>query len=176
MMAVGLAGCAPRKVVKTTNEDSVVDVKRAETTTVEVNSLIDTTKREGVEITYTKVEYYPPDEVSVVVNEPTPEVVNSPPAKGAVKSIESYTIKQESESIGVSQQADVALTSSTSGAKTEYSRDEIIEKTPASDPYKWRYIFYILLLLALSVVYIKRKSTKDWIKKAINFIQEKVAG
>ena len=65
LLAFLIAGCAsPRKLASKTKEKTNIEEKRTETTAGEIFHRVDTTKTEGIEITYTKIEFYPPIPVS----------------------------------------------------------------------------------------------------------------
>jgi len=72
-------GCfTPKKLASSTTETSSSEEKRKEATTGDIYTLIDTTRKSGLEITYTKIEFYKPKEKPAG---PEPE---KEPAKGNV--------------------------------------------------------------------------------------------
>ena len=59
--AVSFIGCStPRKLAGSTKETAKTEEKRNETTAAEFRRTVDNTKTEGVEVTYTKIEFFPP--------------------------------------------------------------------------------------------------------------------
>ena len=62
LLAVLLFGCStPRKLAGSTKETAKTEEKRDETTAAEFRRTVDSTKTEGVEVTYTKIEFFPPE-------------------------------------------------------------------------------------------------------------------
>lgn len=43
----------------------------------------------------------------------------------------------------------------------------IKQASPAPDPYRWRYAFYISLVVLICILYLKRVPIVDWIKKML---------
>ena len=60
VFAVLLTGCStPRKLAGSTKETAKTEEKRDETIAAEFRRTVDSTKTEGVEVTYTKIEFFP---------------------------------------------------------------------------------------------------------------------
>ena len=60
LLAVLLFGCStPRKLAGSTKETAKTEEKRDETTAAEFRRTVDSTKTEGVEVTYTKNRVFP---------------------------------------------------------------------------------------------------------------------
>ena len=58
--AVSFIGCStPRKLAGSTKETAKTEEKRDETTAAEFRRTVDSTKTEGEEVTYTKIEFFP---------------------------------------------------------------------------------------------------------------------
>lgn len=177
-----LTGCStPRKLIASKEEKTKVDQATKETNTGTSSTFVDTTKTDGVEITYTKVEYYPPE----TNREPTPEpegqvtpgktnrpegsrskeptpAKKQPPNKGPIKSIEQLTIKQNSEEKGVSQSQEANASAKEEVTTTDIDKKEANTEQPAADPYRWRYILAILVIVIVAgtVVYFWLRKTK----------------
>lgn len=177
-----LTGCStPRKLIASKEEKTKVDQSTKETNTGTSSTFVDTTKTDGVEITYTKIEYYPPE----TNREPTPEpegqvtpgktnrpegnrskeptpAKKQPPNKGPIKSIEQLTIKQNSEEKGVSQSQEANATAKEEITTTDIDKKEANTEQPAADPYRWRYILAILVIVIVAgtVVYFCLRKTK----------------
>lgn len=177
-----LTGCStPRKLIASKEEKTKVDQATKETNTGTSSIFVDTTKTNGVEVTYTKIEYYPLKE-----NEeppPTPEgqvtpgktnptegsrnkepapTKKQPPNKGPIKSIEQLTIKQNSEEKGVSQSQEANASVKEEVTTTDTDKKETNTEQPAADPYRWRYILAILVIVIVTgtVVYFWLRKTK----------------
>lgn len=177
-----LTGCStPRKLIASKEEKTKVDQATKETNTGTSSTFVDTTKTDGVEITYTKIEYYPPE----TNREPTPEpegqvtpgktnrpegsrskeptpAKKQPPNKGPIKSIEQLTIKQNSEEKGVSQSQEANASAKEEVTTTDTDKKEANTEQPAADPYRWRYILAILVIVIVAgtVVYFWLRKTK----------------
>lgn len=178
-----LTGCGTAKKLTSSKQETG---KYTETTTEAGKSssslLIDTTKVSGTEITYTKIEFYPPEPGQSVADRtkweildsiskasalkaledltrqkatketdrPAEEVPNKhPPNVGAVKSIETLTIKNDTEERGITEAQSEAEVNRASEIASEATLDEATSEEPTADPYRWRYIFGILVLVII---------------------------
>lgn len=184
-----LTGCStPRKLIASKEEKTKVDQATKETNTGTSSTFVDTTKTDGVEITYTKVEYYPPE----TNREPTPEpegqvtsgktnrpegsrskeptpAKKQPPNKGPIKSIEQLTIKQNSEDKGVSQSQEANTSAKEEATTTDTDKKEANTEQPAADPYRWRYILAILIIVIVAGFWLKKTKVG---KAVISFIKK----
>lgn len=162
-----LVGCStPRKLAGSTIEAGKVEEVRSETSAGDILQYVDTTKREGVEITYTKIEFYPPGTIQPTATpatepeatpepanledkkvEPTPKKKQPPNEQGAIKSIEQYTVKHDTEDRGISASVESIATEKNEAINTEFEKEEAITEEPAADPYRWRYILAIIVIL-----------------------------
>lgn len=174
LLVLFLIGCsAPRKLAGAAKETQQVEEKRAEANRSEESLSVDTTKRTGVEVTYTKVEYYPPgpNDNSQYEEEPTKEPEGmkqdnkkplsndskKPPNKnGPVKSIEQYTYKQTAEEAGVTKQDNKTEGTFDEEVNANKTAEEETTEEPAADPYRWRYILGILIVGAIIFVLIAK--------------------
>lgn len=174
-----IAGCAmPKKLSIKATENTNIEEKRTETTAGEIFHRVDTTKTEGLEITYTKIEYYPPEPdkqeatpdvtkvggpskpiTDTLRNRPKEPKEKRPPdtgKQGAVKSIERYTMKQKSEAAGVTQTEQKEEATKTEEVNTDSDTETDVIEKPAADPYRWRYIFGILVLLGVAFFLLRK--------------------
>ena len=179
LLAFLIAGCAsPRKLASKTKEKTNVEEKRTETTAGEIFHRVDTTKTEDVENTYTKIEFFPPEPDkqetkpdTTATGGPSNPVADTPKnttkepkekrppdtgKRGAIKSIESYTMKQKSEAAGVTQTEQKEEATKTEEVNTDSDTEIDVTEEPAADPYRWRYIFGILLLLAVAFFFLRK--------------------
>ncbi len=180
MLCVLMTACAAAK--KSTQITQAVDVtaERSTTETTDTEKLIDTTRTDKGKITITEIEFFPP--VAATDGQPsTPPVTNVSDlnlpnvgniGNGAVKSIKQTTIEQDTERKGESKETSstTAITNEAMAANTE--KTVKVETAPAPDPYRWRYIFYILVLGAIVVLYLKRAPILNWIKKILVGIKQ----
>jgi cobalamin biosynthesis Mg chelatase CobN len=158
------SGCrTPQKIMSNTKEAITSNEKQNEATSSETYNLADTTKKQDVEINYFKIEYYPPgpDKPETIPdNSILPENLlsntgnknpNKPPnAKGAIKSIEGYTVKAKSEQSGVNESKKNAQVNRNAEKNEDVNRQAEIKEQPAADPYRWRYILGIVIVVALA--------------------------
>lgn len=179
LLAVLLSGCStPRKLAGSTKETIKTEEKRNETTAAEFRRTIDSTKTEGVEVTYTKIEFFPPEPTDrkekpdttqtggpskpvadTPKNRPKEPKEKQPPdtgRQGAIKSIETFTVKQKTEAAGVAQEEQKTETTKAEEVNTDANTETDITEKPAADPYRWRYIFGILLLLAVAFFFLRK--------------------
>lgn len=178
-LACFLVGCStPRKLVSSTKEAARVEEKETETTAAEIRRTVDTTKTEGVEVTYTKIEFFPPEPnaqqtkpgdtlpanpsgqvVDTPKNRPKEPKEKQPPdngRQGAIKSIETFTVKQTAEATGVTQEEQKTETTKAEEITTDSNKEATVTEKPAPDPYRWRYIFGILVLLAVAFFFLRK--------------------
>jgi len=142
-----------------------------------VVQFVDTTKREDLEVVYTKVEYYPPgtdtsytlpsrhgenDAATPKANKSAKEQSYHPPPEGAVKSVETFTIKRKREDLGKSEVVNYSETKADTFLAWKTEASEITKV--AKDPYRWRYIFYILLILLVAGLFF-------WIRKKFSIVE-----
>lgn len=179
LLAVLLSGCStPRKLAGSTKETAKTEEKRDETITAEFRRTVDSTKTEGVEITYTKIEFFPPEPDTLPTKQgttktggPSKTVADTPKNRpkepkekqppdtgkqGAIKSIETFTVKQNTEATGVTQEEQKTETTKTEEVNTDTDKETDITEKPAADPYRWRYIFGILVLLAVAFFFLRK--------------------
>lgn len=76
--------------------------------------------------------------------------------QGAIKSIETFTVKQKAEATGVTQEEQKTETTKTEEVNTDTDKETDITEKPAADPYRWRYIFGILVLLAVAFFFLRK--------------------
>lgn len=182
-------GCStPRKLITSKEEKTKVDQATKETSAGTSSIFIDTTKTNGVEVTYTKIEYYPPKENEEPTPEPEGQVTQGkttrpegsrnkepapakkqPPNKGPIKSIEQLTINQGSEEKGVSQSQEASASAKEETTTTDTDKTEANTEQPAADPYRWRYILAILVIVIVAGVWLKKTKIG---KTVISFLKK----
>ncbi|WP_278726203.1 hypothetical protein [Alistipes putredinis] len=179
LLAVLLSGCStPRKLAGSTKETAKTEEKRDETITAEFRRTVDSTKTEGVEVTYTKIEFFPPEPDTLPTKQgttktggPSKTVADTPKNRpkepkekqppdtrkqGAIKSIETFTVKQNTEATGVTQEEQKTETTKTEEVNTDTDKETDVTEQPAADPYRWRYIFGILVLLVVGIILLRK--------------------
>lgn len=146
LAAASLIGCStPRKLAGSTKETAKTEEKRDETTAAEFRRTVDSTKTESVEVTYTKIEFFPPEPDTLPAkqgttqtggpskpvadtpkNRPKEQKEKQPPdngRQGAIKSIETFTVRQKTEAAGVTQEEQKTETTKTEEVNTDTDRD-----------------------------------------------------
>lgn len=179
LLAVLLSGCStPRKLAGSTKETAKTEEKRDETIAAEFRRTVDSTKTEGVEVTYTKIEFFPPEPDTLLAkqgttktggpsktvadthkNRPKEPKEKQPPdtgKQGAIKSYETFTVKQNTEATGVTQEEQKTEATKAEEVNTDTDKGTDITENPAADPYRWRYIFGILVLLAVVFFFLRK--------------------
>ncbi len=200
----GLTGCGSmRKAQKTETsrqEATQVTEQRTGTTAATGNTaeeqvtdatgIIDAIKSSATEVTYTKVEFYPPSELPDLpekqdtgaaaaevpertqVRKPEASQTKPPDAhRGAIKSIETYTMKHGETAKGIKKDSTRIETKKEGTTESETTIQEAVatdtevqeevSTEPAKDPYRWRYILGIVITLAVILIgayFVLRKS------------------
>lgn len=189
-----------QKTETSRQEATQVTERRTETTATtenteeeqvtDVTGIIDAIKSSATEVTYTKAEFYPPSELpdlpegqdteTAVAEVPEKTQVRKPGAsqtkppdahQGAIKSIETYTIKhgetakaikRDSAHIDTNKEGTTKAEATTQEeVSTETEVKEEVSTEPAKDPYRWRYILGTVITLAvvlIGVYFVLRKS------------------
>jgi len=187
------SGCkSTKKIASNTRENIQASEKQNEVSITESYSFIDTTKKAGLEISYYKIEFYSPVGPSepdrTIPDNPTfPFGINNniegsnpkskPPntgnEKGAIKSIEGYTIKAASEETGINEEKSNIIINKDAEKNIDIDRVAKVTEQPAPDLYRWRYILGICIIVALAGtgLYFGLRKTKV-VKAIITFLKK----
>ncbi len=168
----------------TTSEKKRSDKIENEKTYLETK--IDTSRLDNLEVTYTRIEFFDParnskeyksgpeseegNTDSIEESAPTSKVVK-PPGKGSVKSIESWTIKKTKEDKGQSASTSISDKNKKESEAVDNDTTSTNQESPAPDPYRWRYLFYTLVLIVGVLIYIKRTPLFKWVNSIISRIK-----
>ncbi|MDR1756120.1 MAG: YfhO family protein [Culturomica sp.] len=183
LLCVLMAACATTKKSTQTTKTADMLAERSTIETTDTEKLVDTTRTDKGKITITEIEFFPP----VTASDARPPDQASPPGANAsglnlpnignigaaaVKSIKQTTIESDSERKGESKESSstTAVKNEAMAANTEKTVN--VEQAPAPDPYRWRYIFYILVLGVIVFLYLKRVPVLNWIKKILVGIKQ----
>lgn len=142
-----LCSCGtPRNVENLYNEVSDVSKITAEKFNFDAISDVDFSSTKIKEIVFKKVEYFPPDSSG----------------RSVVKSEENLTIKQEENVAETVKDTQTFTSDSTVVEDIATTKNIETAEEVAKDPYRWRYIFGIIIaIIAVAiVVYIKLKGSK----------------
>lgn len=170
---------------------SQTNTESAEKQTSKTEKVVDTTKTESGKVTITEIEFYPPydcqhKDTASKAPKKNPKAdkpkgnnvgeINLPNVgnikDAAIKSIKQTTIESEKEQKGESKESNESDNSKSEATLSNTSQSGTEESTPAPDPYRWRYIFYILLIVAIGLLYIKRVPILNWIKTILSGIRK----
>lgn len=136
---------------------------------------IDTTKTEKGKITITEIEFFPPNyggaEPGVDNNKIDPSKIPKQGVNNAIKSIKQTTIESEKEENGQSEETQSSNITNDEAMVSHSRKDIQQEIAPAPDPYKWRYIFYLSLLIVGVLLYLNRTTVVRTIK---NFFKRRI--
>jgi hypothetical protein len=182
------AGCrTPQKIVSNTKEAITSNEKQNEATSSEIYNFADTTKKQGVEINYFKIEFYPPgpdDKPDTIPDKPAfPENLlgniggsnpkKPPNNKGAIKSIEGYTVKAKSEQSGIAEEKSNTVTNKEAEINADITRAAEVTEQPAPNLHRWRYILGICIVVALAGtgLYFGLRKTKA-VKAIVTFFKK----
>jgi len=159
-------GChTSKKIASNITENIKTSGQYNEATTTETYSFVDTTKKSGLKIKHYKIEFYPPtgpskpDETipdnpifhfGINNNTEGSNPKSKPPNVGAIKSIEGYTIKATDEQTGINEETSNITTNKDAEINTDITRTAKVTEQPAPDPYSWRYILGICIIVALA--------------------------
>lgn len=146
-----------------------------------IETRIDTSKMSGLEITYTRIEYFDParnareyetesePEGSVLHANNIPLPSDKPPEskkpKGAVKSIETLSVNKVFRKTGKVENRAVSESEKTNHESFKDNNIQKEQETPVPDPKRWRYIFYLALLAVGVFLYFKRKEILKNVKR-----------
>ena len=166
-----LASCASTRKASRDVKETVLDSTQTNVAVSEKNNkAIDTTRTQTWEIIITEIEFFPPGDAT---NDSTSSQVGnagniladvnlsngSVKNAGAVKRIKQTHIKTKDERKGTSNEStEKAETKSNANVKRR-DLDEHKYSEPAPDPYRWRYIAFIVaaILAVLVLLYLKRQ-------------------
>lgn len=166
---------------------SQTNTESAEKQTSKTEKVADTTKTESGKITITEIEFYPPSDYQH--DKDTASEAPSKKLKGnnvgeinlsnvgnikdaAIKSIKQTTIESEKEQKGESKESNESGNSKNQTTLSNTSLSGTEESTPVPDPYRWRYIFYILLIVAMGLFCMKRVPIMNWIKIILSGVRK----
>lgn len=135
----------PKKISTSSKEKTNLSEVTTESKAGQSSFFTDTTKSAKGEVIYTKIEYYPPGPELEPGGLPENKKPKHPPDVNNIKSIETLFIKQERENKGVSEQKGDTTSAKAININNEIIKDEESETEPTADPYKYRYIFGIII-------------------------------
>lgn len=181
LLVVVLASCASsRKAAKDKSEHVIDSTATTETKTESSAKVIDTTRIETGEIIITEIEFYPPDADAATdtsgtkgTTDVTLQGFGNLKNTGGVKKVTQTQIRKTDEHKGTSEERTTAEESKSNANVTRRDKEEHKESTPVPDPYRWRYIAFIVavLLAAIVLLYLKRQPILNVIRNFIASIR-----
>lgn len=169
MLAVLFAACAGTKRVVDVSVSKVDSVSIATTTDVQVERLINTTTNERGRVVITEIEFSQSDTSDLIASLSIRDAtLNIGAIRGKpIKSIKQTAIEHEDERKGESKEKHNDKEQKQSASLRKEHGKQTKQIAPAPDPYKWRYIFYLSLILLTGILYFKRIPIINWIKKIL---------
>lgn len=170
ILSVLLAACSSTRKVVEVSTDKVDSISLSTATTVKAERLIDSTKTEKGRLVVTEIEFLQSDSLnntiaSLSIRDGTLNVVG---VKGnAVKSIRQTIIEEHRESKGESRDSHEGREQKQYVSSHKENMKQTKQVSPAPDPYRWRYVFYLSLVILTGVLYFKRIPIINWIKKML---------
>lgn len=171
-----LVSCGTTRKVKKSRQTSYADSMAVqEVEKKELSKFIDTTRSEHGKITITEIMFEHPvpldsamqkSGVCPKANKPKATLENVGKFTG-VKSIKQTVIESNVEEKGESRENEKQEQCKSEANAIREDSDIQIKEVPAPDPYRWRYAFYISLLFVAVLLYLKRASILNWIKKIL---------
>lgn len=178
-----LYACASTKKTTQTHELLDVSTEKTESEASNIERFVDTTKTDKKKITITEIEFYPPISQPNIDKPDEPPKQNESNAKGvslsnignidnaAIKSIKQTTIEADTEEKGESRESESNESAKSEAVISNSEKNTNNEVAPAPDPYRWRYIFYILIVALIVLLYLKRVPILNWIKTILSNVR-----
>lgn len=148
---------------------------------------IDTTQIAHGKITITEIEFFPviPDAPPIADDARVIDTTKSTPARpsanvdlqdvgkinGAVKSVKQTVIESNIKSKGESKESSNEQSKSNANVSKQEA-ESLKQQEPAPDPYRWRYVLYIGLLVVAILLYLKRVPIINWVKKILSGLRK----
>ena len=169
LLALLLSACASTKRVVNVSASKVDSVSIATTTDVQVERLIDTTTNERGRVVITEIEFSQSDTSDVIASLSIIDgTLNIGAIRGKpIKSIKQTAIEHEDQKKGESKEKHDGREQKQSASLQKEKMKQTKQVAPAPDPYRWRYIFYLSLVLLTGVLYFKRILIINWLKKTL---------
>lgn len=175
-LLVFLASCGTTRKVQDSKHTSYADSMAVhEVEKKESSKFIDTTRSEHGKITITEIVFEYP--VPLDTSRRNPDVFPEVPTTKAtvanvgeftgVKSIKQTVIESNVEEKGESRETEKQEQCKSEANAIREESDIHVEESPAPDPYRWRYIFYLSLLFVAVLLYLKCVPILNWIKKIL---------
>lgn len=169
LLALLLSACANTKRVVDVSASKVDSASIATTTAVQIERLIDTTTNKMGRVVITEIEFSQSDTSDVIASLSIRDgALNVGAIRGKpIKSIKQTAIEHKDERKGESKEKRDDKEQKQSASLQKEKVKQTKQVAPAPDPYRWRYIFYMSLVLLTGILYFKRMPIINWIKKML---------
>ena len=172
--SIVLASCGTSRKAAMDKTEHVIDSTGPAITRNESSeTFVDTTRTQIGEIVITEIEFYKPDmEDADSSKRPSVadlELPGTGRVKGSIKRITHIQVKQKDERRGQSKESSVSDESKTNADVKRRDTDERKESTPVSDPFRWRYIAFIVAVIVAAVLLLCLKR-QPFVRVIRNFI------
>ena len=170
LLALLLSACASTKKSLEASTIKVDSLGHQVAREVKVERLTDTTKTTSGRLVITEIEFFTPDSScgsieSLSINAGN---VNVSSIRGKpIRSIRQQTFESLTEKKGEDKESREDKEQKQAASLQKENVKQIKQVAPAPDPYKWRYIFYLSLVLLTGILYFKRMPIINWIKKTL---------
>lgn len=170
LLALLLSACASTKKSLETSTIKVDSLGHQATREVKVERLTDTTKTTSGRLIVTEIEFFISDSSlgsieSLSINAGDVDVSN---IRGKpIRSIRQQTFESITEKKGEDKESREDKEQQQAVSVQKENIKQTKQASPATDPYRWRYIFYLFLVALTGILYLKRMPIINWIKKML---------
>lgn len=167
--ALLLSACASTKKSFEASMIKVDSLGYQATSISKVERFADTTKTTTGRLVVTEIEFSQSDTGNALVDLSIKDGrLNIGSIKGKpIKSIKQTAIEHEDERKGESKEKHDSKEQKQSASLQKENVKQTKQVAPAPNPYKWRYVFYLSLVLLTGVLYFKRMPIINWTKKML---------
>ena len=169
LLALLLSACASTKKSFEASMIKVDSLGYQAARASKVERFVDTTKIATGRIVITEIEFSQSDTGNALVDLSIKDGrLNISSIKGKpIKSIKQTAIEHKDERRGKSKEKHDSKEQKQAASLQKENVKQIKQVAPAPDPYKWRYIIYLSLVLLTGILYFKRMPIINWIKKML---------
>lgn len=170
LLALLLSACASTKKSLETSTIKVDSLGHQAAREVKVERLTDTTKTASGRLIVTEIEFFISDSSlgsieSLSINAGDVDVSN---IRGKpIRSIRQQTFESITEKKGEDKESREDKEQQQAVSVQKENIKQTKQASPAPDPYRWRYIFYLSIVALTGILYLKRMPIINWIKKML---------
>lgn len=170
LLALLLSACASTKKSLDTSTIKVDSLGHQAVREVKVERLTDTTKTTSGRLVITEIEFFTLDSSlgsieSLSINAGNVDV--SSISGKPIRSIRQQTFESITEKKGEDKESREDKEQQKAVSVQKESIKQTKQLSTAPDPYRWRYIFYLSLVVLTGILYLKRMPIINWIKKML---------